>query len=319
MRDEQFKGFQAARDLTQDVSSGLASTLDVAMLVCAPWVWGLASNRAGGAVAVLFGQPVAGIESSPAELVDVMKPQIATHERPQALSLPNVDASAFAPFFRWWVERLNAVWGAVLDPARFRDEDGFHDPRAHFGAVLSLYRLFGSLLAILAGTRREEFGRRVLLFQTLDLLEGLRFGDFKTLLTRRRAREALSRVESIDALGPAIPKCREAMQALEQVADGFYLHERRADDRLRVRRKQSGDWDEISLDEAVASYIRVLRNSTHSFMGATGDPRDLSLLAAHTGAIPRVLPDLALLHVLDLLADPNRLGVLRAGTRPRAR
>lgn len=76
-------------------------------------------------------------------------------------------------------------------------------------------------------------------------------------------------------------------------------------------RRKNGAWEEISLENAVADYLRVLRNSTHSFMGSTRDERDLSLLAAHTGQLPEGLPDLALLHVLDLLLDPGKLSRTR--------
>jgi hypothetical protein len=59
-----------------------------------------------------------------------------------------------------------------------------------------------------------------------------------------------------------------------------------------VKRK-NGVWEELSLENAVADYLRVLRNSTHSFVGTTSDQRDLSPLAAHTGQLPDGPPDLA--------------------------
>src|SRR5688572_13728463 len=104
-------------------------------------------------------------------------------------------------------------------PARYTDGNGTHDPRAHFGTLLSLERLFGSLQDLLASTYRDEFARRSLLFDVLDLLEGLRFGDFRTLLTVRRARAALERVRSTGAGAslPALPTCEAAVDALERV------------------------------------------------------------------------------------------------------
>jgi hypothetical protein len=104
-----------------------------------------------------------------------------------------------------------------------------------------------------------------------------------------------------------MPKCEKAVDALGKVADGFYIKERRVDGRLRVKRKTGDEWEEISMENAVAAYLRVLRNSTHSFLGATKDQRELSLLAAHTGQLPEALPDLALVHVLDMLLAPERL------------
>jgi hypothetical protein len=309
---EDFEGFSAARELSSNLAFGLEAELGIPMLVCAPWVLGLSSARVGGAVAILFGVPLAGIRDTPvAELIDLLRPQVpaSAEDLPESPPRPNVQPESFAQFFRWWVERLNALWGVVLDPARFVDAAGYHDPQALFGTILSLERLFTSLQALLAASFRDDFQRRALLFDILDLLDGLRFGSLDTLLTMRRARAALDRVRAAGGgvAGVAMPKCEKAVDALGKVADGFYIKERRVDGRLRVKRKTGDEWEEISMENAVAAYLRVLRNSTHSFLGATKDQRELSLLAAHTGQLPEALPDLALVHVLDMLLAPERL------------
>jgi hypothetical protein len=305
---EQFEGFSAGREFSHS-SFGVDALLEPAMMAAAPWLLGAASVRVGGAVALLFGQPISGIKNTPVpELMSCYKPQVVPDVPPEPKAAPDIQASAIETFFRWWAERLNDLFEVLLDPARFVDGAGNHDPRAHFAVLLSVERLFTTLQAILAGTGRDEFSRRILMFDVLDLLEGVSHVGSETLLTAKKAREALERVRrhGAGATTPALEKCGAAVDALERVQEGFFMDERRTDAGIRVT-DSHGVNVVIGIETAVAEHLRVQRTSTHSFMRTVAKPRARSLFASHTGHLPHGLPDLALLHVMDLLLRPERL------------
>ncbi|MGC8627586.1 MAG: hypothetical protein ACP5VR_08535 [Acidimicrobiales bacterium] len=62
-------------------------------------------------------------------------------------------------------------------------------------------------------------------------------------------------------------------------------------------------------EEAVASYLRVLRNARHGFASKNiaGLRQDRVLLMAHDGDVPTDLSFLPYLYWLGLVAEPERL------------
>lgn len=306
---EEFEGFPASRETTLNDLS-LDHVISPAFVVTSPWVLGFSSARLGGVAALLFGQLLNGIHAGkPAgQMLDLFGPRLPPDQPPEPEQRPALQPQEMESFFRWWIARLNELFAVILDPARFATDDGQHEPRLQFAVLLSIERLFTTLQALMAAWH-DEFYRRAMFFDILDILDGIRFADTKTLLTLSRAKAALERVKGAadQSIAPAIPKCEAAVVALDHVRQGFFLHERTSDQGLRVRDKHGNDV-ELSWENAVSSYLRVLRNSRHSFRDRITDPRARSLLAAHTGAIPAALPDLALLHVMDMMLHPTRLG-----------
>jgi hypothetical protein len=150
--------------------------------------------------------------------------------------------------------------------------------------------------------------RRVLLFDTLDTLEGLRAPDFKTMCRLSHAQRALEEVTELvgePAGRVLLPRARQAVVALRQLQDGFFAQSRLRDGGLLVP-GANGTETVASLEKAVSDYLRVLRNGGHAY-GGRADPADGVLLTAHNGDIPDALPDLAYLYLLHLLARPQVL------------
>jgi hypothetical protein len=74
---------------------------------------------------------------------------------------------------------------------------------------------------------------------------------------------------------------------------------------IKIRQRDGVGWQEVPLHSAGQAYLRLIRNATHSFRSMARDPHDVSLLAAHIGAIPDALPDLAFMHLMRFLVEPR--------------
>jgi hypothetical protein len=140
---EDFRGFQAAEELMVDVRMGLDCYLTPALLALSPGTYGIAAGRMGGIVILLFGDAILGLREAPAaEVLQVYRAEPMTSDAPLSASGPPPTAAVFETFFRWYVGRLNHLFGRVLDPARFQTETGSYDVGRHFAAALSVERLF---------------------------------------------------------------------------------------------------------------------------------------------------------------------------------
>jgi hypothetical protein len=252
-----------------------------------------------------LGGAVVGRRGEAAELLQLFLPA----GRATAGPGPQVRAGDIDAALTWWISALDRMFTEITDPARYRTGDGRYDERRNFETLLSVEQAFRNVQSLSAHDR-DRHARRVLLFDTLDTLSGIRAPAFDRMCELPCARQALAEIE--EALDPAagrvlLPRARAAVLALEQLQQGFFLRSRLASGGLRVPDKRGND-NVMSLEAAAAAYLRVLRNAGHAF-GSRADqqPRDEVLLMSHTGDIPLDLPDLAYLYLLRLLARPEDL------------
>lgn len=117
-------------------------------------------------------------------------------------------------------------------------------------------------------------------FEALDLLDGLRQGDWQQTLSPKRVAKIIAGLER--DLPPAVqtavmPRCRGALKGLQAVGDGF-LKERRVDEDGVRWIKSDGTEDVRSLDRLVPAVIRQIRNGGHTYNDALldADKRQLS-------------------------------------------
>jgi hypothetical protein len=96
---------------------------------------------------------------------------------------------------------------------------------------------------------------------------------------------------------------------LEEVRNGFITRSRHYSTDGLIEMPGKGGQQNLSWDKAVQMYIRLDRNSAHSFGKIEEDPLDRSLLFAHEGVIPGDLCYLPFLHLMDMLANCERLHV----------
>lgn len=279
--------------------------------MAAPWLLGIGSARVGGYIAILFGTREIGKKQMPAaEMLQLYyPPAFAMDVDMRLLSAPEFSVTDARAFFVWWVQQLNQFLHVLLDSANFTDPAGEYDVRKHMGAVWGVERLFQTLQGMLTHARRDSFARLLYFFSLLDQLDGLRHQDFVSLVRLPKVERELERLKADmpdDAARVVMTQCERAVAAVRDVGSGFHIEERRGDDGIRVK-SDKGYWEVQPVATAAAHYLKVLRNSTHSFGDIARSPREVSLMAAHEGKLPPALPEVGLLHMLRFLSDPPAL------------
>lgn len=248
-----------------------------------------------------FGCPVVGRRGEAAELLQLFFPD----GRAESGLRPEASAADTHAAMTWWTEALDSLFTEDTDPAGYAADDGTYRAKENFEALLSIEQAFRNLQSLSAHVR-DNHVRRVLLFDTLDTLEGLRSPDFQKMCELSYAQRVLGEVTGLvgELAGRVLlPRARRAVAALRQLQDGFFAPSRLRDGGLLVPRRD-GTEVVMSLEKAVSAYLRVLRNGGHAF-GGRQQPGDGVLLAAHDGVVPVDLPDLAYLYLLHLLARPR--------------
>ncbi len=152
---EQLRAFS---DLTLSKGIDLTATLKIAMLALSPAVLGLVIPTLPHALVFCFGEGV--------ELTRPYPSSFSSLYRPSVLGTPEgLDRSALLAgskpddgpaLLGWWVERLNVLYGHLADPTRFTDPDGYHDPAAQAAWMITLERIFGDMISLMA---EPEAGR----------------------------------------------------------------------------------------------------------------------------------------------------------------
>jgi hypothetical protein len=240
------------------------------------------------------------------ELINAFRPALLARPYRVGLFAPEVSIADTEAFIRWWVAGMDSFLALALDPTLFRDHSGYYVPEHHLGFYTSVARLIASVTAILVYTRRDDFVRRLLFFEALDLLESFGFGSYDTTLKLPRLRAQLDSLRSVPALRAVLPRCERAVDALGDAGDGFFEARRTAEGGLLVR-NTDGTETELARHRAISQLVTVVRNAGHGFGRILDQDRDLSVLAAHNGELSGDVSDVALLHLLTLLNDRTRL------------
>lgn len=297
----------------------LGQYLEALFLAQAPWLPAISSSRAGGAAVLVFGNLQAGREEGPAELIDLYQPQLLSGFL-RRKSMPDFDVTDFERALPWGGSQISRLVTVAFDPAAFRAAAGGHDSAAQFATVLSVDRLFAVVNALLVASRREEFLRKTLLFEALDIIEGLTSGrrNHEQTLSFRHCGATLARLERrlpepVQRL--VLPRCRAAVNALHEMVGGFFDTDRHEGTQL-VLALNTGE-RRLTWDRAVVTYLRsVIRNGAHSYRDRMRQEPDRQLFASHTGELPAELSDLAYLHLLDLFTKPEQMVPAYWVTRP---
>ena len=152
--------------------------------------------------------------------------------------------------------------------------------------------------------------RRLLGFAALDTLEGLGVIAFDQACRLSQAQATLDRLEAeltVTEAAVLLPTARRAVEALRRCQDGFFLTSRVTPSTVGVP-DRSGPDRVLTKEDAVAQYLRILRNAVHGFTGENDSQRrrDEVLLMAHDGNIPGDVSFLPYLYWVDVLLDPSR-------------
>ena len=309
----------AFSELTLTHGINFAAVMDVPLLAFSPAVLGLQIPAMPHVLVFCFGADVDLRRPYPTSLASLYRPTVL-HD-PEGLErgafLQGHQPDDGARMLVWWVERLNVLYSHATDPTRFTDQRGFYDAAAQAAWTITVERLIGDALSLLAEPQATELDRIQVAFDLLDKAESLLgYGKretgkgFEALLRRgqsvRRAREAFGSLpEDLGSrLGEEVQRLFEALRT--EVRTNTQQHRLTAGG-ARVARDESGGLAAISDDDLVATLCRAVRNSSHGLLDVLRDHSDRFLLAMNTGGIPAELPALAPLLGLAVLADAESL------------
>lgn len=219
----------------------------------------------------------------------------------------NLDAGLL---MRWWTAQLNALFTEATDLGRYRLPDGHFDAGNAYRELRSLDRIISNCARI--QIHPDEHALRVAVaFEFFDLLPNILDKKVRaahvwgTLVNPSKAGKLLHQAFAAAPTGirdilvartdAVLAKLRE--ETLEHVMPGRLQ-------RGRVTIGAAGDGT-LQADDFIANVFHQLRNTHHGYELDHGSKRDL--LDAHTGHISLAFPELVVLYVLAILAQPREV------------
>lgn len=276
-----------------------------------PFVWALAAPRTLGMSIFPLSIALNGWYSEPRHLMDTILRR-GSGPSPQR---PAWTMEGAASAVRWWVSRLNLLFGWLSDPVVFTNNKGEYLPGAHLQYVLTVEQIFSKVGAILR--ERDPIAARSLLFGVLDAVEARLMGrPIEWMASIKHSSETAERLQGdipAEAHSILLPSASRAVGSLEDLAKGFFLTQDPVETSGEPKGRLSlrlGDGTTIpkTAFESVTTYVALLRNSTHGFgakLKARGSKESDALLAHHDGNIPFDLSLLAYLYLLDVMSRPD--------------
>jgi hypothetical protein len=313
---EQLRSFEELT-LTRGIDFG--EIIDLALLVFSPGVLGLRIPAMPHVLVFCFGTTVELRRSYPVSLASLYRPRVLSD--PQGLDrsaiFKNQQPNDGEQLLEWWVTRLNAIYSHASDPTRFTDAEGFYGAAAQTAWTITVERLLGDALSLLAEPQATELDRVQVAFDLLDKAESLLgYGKqetsdgFEALLRRtksvRRACEALSSLPEDLAKRLSDEIARLFDELRDEIRDNTLQH-RLTSKGARVATTDVATVKAISDDDLISTLCRAVRNSSHGLLEVLRDHPHRFYLAINTGGIPAELPALAPLLGLALLADTESL------------
>lgn len=271
-----------------------------------PGVWAIHVVRSFGSLIFTLGTFISGTDGDAAELLQL----ITTPGASEGVKFPRLSSGASLAALEWWIARLNLLFGVTSDLSTFTDGEGGYRPAKHLESLLTIEQIFRRTTSMLVA-HRDSNARRALLFTVLDSMEGVRATNLLTMCTLSHATKTLAAVERsmpAEAAEILLPAGRRAVEALRALQDGFFIRRQLGTATVELQ-LGAGQVRSLSVEDAAARYLKVLRDATHGH----GSNRESSsalteaLLANHNGDVPHDVGLLAYLYLLDVLANPDRL------------
>jgi len=311
---------RGASELGVGAGVDFSAVMTVPLLTLSPAVLGFLIPAMLQVLVFCFGMGVELRRETPTTFASMYRPGVL--DDPRGLGeLPALDAlepQDGPSLLTWWVGQLNQIYSHATDPTRFTDGDGYHDAAAQMAWMVTLERLLGDALSLLAEPQASDLQRVQIAFDLLDKAESL-LGyvrsdsgkGFETLLRRdrtvRRLREAYGSLPG--KLGPRLG------DEAQRLFDGMYEHvqantvgfRRRAKGGANIAKHEPQTLVGIDHETLVATVLRAVRNSSHGLLDILHSHGDRFLLAANTGGVPAELSALAPLIAIGIFADADGL------------
>ena len=293
---------RSSHGLFRDTSLGLDAYISCLCACLSPDVWVYPIGRPGGVILVVFGEAVRGQETFARDEIQLLSPsQKFSKKNPYRPENPAVYEHAA----KWWVGQLNTMFSIITEPSNY-DVAGFYDAAESTERLLTVEQVFRDCQSILTLTR-DAHARTTLVFTLLKRLEGLIPGYTWKKAVGLKSLESLVEQLKVDVPSDLheifLWRADRAVHAVKSLEDGFF-GSKNSVGTIPLPDKQ-GRMIETDHENAVTQWLQLVRNSLHGFNKPS--PRDRALLAAHDGNIPPEFADVAWLHVLDIVAHPEKL------------
>jgi len=296
----------SSQGLFSDSVLGFGAYLSCMCASLSPRLWAYPIPRAGGIILLFFGTAISGQEPLARDKIQLLAPTgNALKGDTQA---EHLSAKAYIRAAEWWISQLSTLFSIVTEPSNYENSNGMFDPAAAIERLLSLEQMFRDCQSILTITR-DDHARRALTFTLLKRLEGMVPSyNWKHLVGRSSIERILQDLRSdlpADAQAVFLPRAERSLRVIVSLEEGFFASNLGQGGSLQLPDSQ-GKLVSVERKTAVTEWLAIIRNSLHGF-DKTPSERDRALLAAHDGHIPGEFSDLAWLHVLDIIAHPEKL------------
>jgi hypothetical protein len=298
--------FAAATDLLNDLTMTRDAYLAPMFLCHSPFIWAIVGQRVQGVMVFSLGSPMRGRDVHAAELLQQFMPP----GPPMFSACPPFTAAQITATLRWWTDQLDSLLSVITDPSTYVDKNGQYSPRRQLEAQLTFEQAGRRIQATLVH-QRDQDSRRSMAFGALDTLGGGIALAFDEAVKLSRAQKTLDKLQATlpaDVAAVLLPCARRAVEALRECQRGFIPSGWVSGGQVTVPDK-SGTPRVLTVEEATAQYLRILRNAGHGFSGQSDKDRrrDEVLLISHTGEIQADFALLPYLYWLDVYRDPAAL------------
>jgi hypothetical protein len=221
------------------------------------------------------------------------------------LNAPAADLPA-QTLVRWWTDELNELLTEATDLGRYRAADGLLDARNAYRELRTLDRIIGNCVRIQANAE-DHIGRVAAAFEFFDLLPNLLPHEVDpkriwTALADPGAAAKTLRAAFADVPAPIrsvlIERADKVTAKLRDETIQTVVPGRMTKGAVQIGHKRKP----MQPNPYVAKLLHQLRNTHHGYELKEEAQRDL--LDTHTGHISVAFPELVVLYVLAMVADP---------------
>jgi hypothetical protein len=296
----------SSKGLFSDSTLGFGAYLSCMCASLSPALWAYPIPRPGAVILLFFGSAISGQEPLARDKIQLLGPLHSAFE--DEIAPADISAKTFIRAAHWWINQLSTLFSIVTEPSNYEDSQGQFEPAAATERLLSVEQMFRDCQSILTITR-DDHARRALTFNLLKRLEGMIPGyKWKDLVGRSSIEKILEGLRSDlpdDAQTVFMARAERSLRVVAALEDGFFEVTPEHGGTIQLP-DQQGRLVSVERKTAVTEWLAIVRNSLHGF-DKTPTQRDRALLAAHDGRIPGEFSDLAWLHLLDILAHPEKL------------
>jgi hypothetical protein len=209
---------------------------------------------------------------------------------------------------RWWTTQLNALLTEATDLGRFRRDDGQFDAGNAYRELRSLDRIISNCVRI--QTHPSDHVIRVgLAFEFFDLLPNVLDREvsvdqlWETLANPKTASKILTAAFASapsDIRRMLRRRTAEVVSVLRRETLEHIMPGRRAKGKVTLG---TGARPPLQEDVFIAKLLHQLRNTHHGY--ELGEPSQREVINIHTGHISQAFPELVVLYVIAVLAQPD--------------